>query len=481
MKVAAKMRTRVSKASHSRPRIRKGIRLITIVVALGLFFVIVNLPTPTGLTLEGQKALAIFVVSILLWVTHALPLVITSLLVVILFPLTGVMSSHESYALFGNEAIFFILGAFILASGIMRSGLSTRLALLTLRHFGKSPNHLLLSFLCLSAFLSFWMSEHAVAAMMFPIVLEVVDALKLVPMKSRYAKGLILGMAWGCIIGGIATFLGGARAPLAIGILQQNTGTTIDFLHWTLAALPTVVIMIVVAYFVLMNLFSPEIQDVQQAQLAVKKKALRMGRITPREQAIGCLMLVTISAWIFLGETLGLANIAISAVVIAFALRLLDWKEVEEDVNWGIFLMYGGAICLGFAMESTGAAHWIADKSLGYFVHSSWALLLSLAFIILFLTEAISNTAAVALMLPLAIGLAEDFRIDSRIVTLALTIPSGLAFQLPMGTPATAIAYSSGFVGLKDTIIGGLILKLFAFLLLAFSIFFYWPSIGFKF
>ena len=471
---------RFSKYSDLRIRIRKTARPAVIVFALVLFIVLLRLPTPEGLTPEGQKALAIFSVSVLLWVTHALPLMITSLMVVILFPLTGVMSARDSYALFGNEAIFFILGAFILASGIMRSGLSTRLALLTLRHCGNSAGRLLLSFLGLSAFLSFWMSEHAVAAMLFPIVMEVVVALELTPMRSRYAKALILGMTWGCIIGGIATFLGGARAPLAVGILKQNTGVSIGFLHWMLAALPTVVVMLAAAYFLLRTRFAPEIESIESAQTVLRRKALRMGRMTLREKGIGGLMLLTIGAWVFLGEEFGLANIAIASVVVAFAFRLLDWKEVEEDVNWGIFLMYGGAICLGVAMESTGAAHWVAEKSLGYVVHSSGLFLMSLALVSLFLTEAISNTAAVALLLPLGLGLAADFQLDPRLTTLALTVPSGLAFQLPMGTPATAIAFSSGYIGLKDTIVGGLILKAVALALFAFSIFYYWPYIGFS-
>jgi sodium-dependent dicarboxylate transporter 2/3/5 len=459
--------------------IRKGFRPSIILLSLILFLLITNLPTPQGLTPEGQKSLAIFVVCILLWVTHALPLMITSLLAVILFPLTGVLSSTQSYALFGNQAIFFILGAFILASAIMRSGLSTRLALLALRNFGKSPKSLLLGLLIFSAFSSFWMSEHAVAAMMFPIVFEVVNALKLMPPHSRYGKGLFLAMTWGAVIGGVATFLGGARAPLAIGILQQTTGSSIDFVHWTLAALPTVVLMIAIGYFVLVKFFSPEIQEIENALEVLKRKQLRMGHISIKEQAVGLLMLITIFFWIFYGEKIGLANIAIAAVVMAFIFRLLDWKEVEEDVNWGIFLMYGGAISLGVAMEMTGAASWVADKTLGYFVHSAWGLVLSVSFIALFLTEAISNTAVIALMMPLVLGFAADLELDPRIVTLALTIPSGLAFQLPMGTPATAVAFSSGFITLKDTIMAGLILKIFAWIIFSLSIYFVWPLIGF--
>lgn len=462
-------------------------RVAALLLALISFVLIVYAPAPDDLAPQGQMCIAIFVVAVILWVSQALPLMITSLLVVVLFPLTGVLSAVDSYALFGNQAIFFILGAFILASGVMRSGLSTRLALIVFQHCGRSPVFLVMSILCLSAFFSFWMSEHAVAAMMFPIVLELIESLQLKPEQSNYGKCLILSMTWGCIIGGVTTFLGGARAPLALGILRQSKDLSIDFMHWALAALPTVILLILAAYIVIIRMFPPEVSDISNAQKVLKRKSTRMGRVTRREQMMGALMLATIVAWIIYGERLGLANIAIVAVVFAFLFRLLDWKEVEQDVNWGIFLMYGGAICLGYVMAkpwldgdvSSSAAHWLAAESLGLFVNSRWGLIFSLVLISLFLTEAISNTAVVALLLPLAIGLGSDYNLDPRLITLALTIPCGLAFQLPMGTPATAIAFSSGFVALKDTLLGGMILKIFAFILLVLSITFYWPLIGF--
>lgn len=467
--------------SEFQSKLKRWYRPTIFLISAAIFILIFNIPTPAGLTVEGQKALAIFFVAILLWVTNALPLMITSLMVVILLPLSKVLSSRESYALFGNEAIFFILGAFILASGIMRSGLSTRLALIALRNFGRSSNSLLVGFLCLPAVLSFWMSEHAVAAMMFPIVLEVVEALKLTPRQSRYGKALFLAMAWGCIIGGVATFLGGARAPLAVGILQKATGLSIGFLPWALAAFPTVILMLGTAYLVLTKFFKPEKQDIQEALTALKKKQLRLKHITLRELSLGLLMFITIFFWIFYGEKLGLANIAIAAVVVAFVFKLLDWKEVEQDVNWGIFLMYGGAICLGFAMEQSGAAQWLADRTLGLMVQSKWGFIGAISFVSLFLTEAISNTAVVALMMPLSLGFAQEIGIDFRIVTLAMTIPSGLAFILPTGTPATAIAYSSGFMRLRDMVIAGMILKLIGWLIFMLSIYFYWPLLGLKF
>jgi sodium-dependent dicarboxylate transporter 2/3/5 len=202
--------------------------------------------------------------------------------------------------------------------------------------------------------------------------------------------------------------------------------------------------------------------------------------ISRRELALGGLMMLTIFFWIFYGDKIGLANIAIAAVVAAFAFKLLDWKEVEQDVNWGIFLMYGGAICLGFAMEKSGAAQWLADRTFGLLVHSKWALIATVSIVSLFLTEAISNTAVVALLMPLALGFAESMNLEPQVVTLALTIPSGLAFMLPTGTPATAIAYSSGFLRLSDTVVSGLILNCAGWLIFMLSIYFYWPLIGFK-
>lgn len=458
----------------------KYYRYVIMGLALILFGYILRLPVPAGLSAEGLKAIGIFILCVILWVTNVIPLMITSLLAIILFPLLGVLDAKQTYALFGNKAVFFILGAFILASALIRSGVSSRLALWVLNRFGKSPKSLLLSILLLPAFLSCWMSEHAVAAMMFPIVLEITDSLKLPRGESQYGKSLFLAMAWGCIIGGIATFLGGARAPLAVGILTEATGQTIGFVPWFLATLPLVLILLLTAYLLISKLFPSEVDDITIAKEHLAQKLEQKGRISHREKALTTLMLITIACWVALGEKLGLANIALAAVIIAFVFNLMKWNEVEEDVNWGIFLMYGGAICLGFAMEKTGAAAWMAKKLLGNMGSSPYLLLATLALTTLVMTEAISNSAVVALLMPMALGLANNYAIDPKIVTMAITIPSGLAFSLPMGTPATAIAISSGFVLTRDTIRGGMLLSFFAWLVFSVLMFTYWPLLGFK-
>src|SRR3990172_12941311 len=156
-------------------------RPLIFILIIALFLIVVNFPTPDGLTLKGQKAIGVFLVCIILWVTGLIPLQITSLLAIILLPLMGIIESKKAYSLFGNEAVFFILGAFILAAAMMTSGLSTRLALIVLNRFGKTPTSLLLGTFLFPAFLSFFMSEHAVAAMMFPIILQIAKSLELSP------------------------------------------------------------------------------------------------------------------------------------------------------------------------------------------------------------------------------------------------------------------------------------------------------------
>ncbi len=458
----------------------KSYRYIIIFLAMFLFGLIVYLPTPQGLTDDGKKALAIFTLCVIFWISHVIPLMITSLLAIILFPLMGVLPADKTYSLFGNQAVFFILGAFILASSVTRTGLSNRMALMFLKWFGHSPKILLLGVITLGAFFSFWMSEHAVAAMMFPIIVAIVESLELKPAESNYGKALFLAMAWGCVIGGIATFLGGARAPLAVGILRDATGESIGFIKWALATLPTVIVMLVITYWLLILLFPIEIKDVKRARIFLINRTACIGRMKREEWSIGILMVGTIFSWICFGERFGLANIALAAVVIAFVFKLLRWKEVEEDVNWGLILMYGGAICLGFALGKTGATRWLVDITLLGSIQSPFILIMMISLVAIFLTEAISNTAVVALLMPITIGLAIDFSISPIITTLAVTVPSGLAFILPMGTPAVAIAYSSGFIKPSDALKGGMILKITAWAVFNIFAYFYWPLLGLK-
>ncbi len=453
------------------------------IIGLGVALYVATrvLPTPDGLSAVGQKALAVFLVCLVYWVSNVMPLMVTSLLAMILLPLTGVLSTKETYGLFGNEAVFFILGAFILAATLMKCGLSTRIALAILRRFGRTPRKLLLSLFLMNALLSFFMSEHGVAAMTFPITLEIASVLGLRPRQSNYGKALFIAMAWGTQIGGIATLLGGGRAPLAIGMLREASGQSFTFLEWSLAAWPIVAVLLVVGWAVISRWFPIDIDSVRAADEIIEDKMLRMGRMSVRERAIGIIMLLTLAVWILGGEEFGLANVALAAVVAIFALQLLTWSDVEPYVNWGVLLMYGGAIALGSALTRSGASTWIASVTISRWATTPIEVIAIISAIGIVLTEAMSHSAVVALLMPVALGIATQYGIDPRIMAPAVALPAGLAFTLPVGTPGNAIAYSSGYMQIRDMLIPGSIMVIVAWAAFNLTAIYYWPLIGLTF
>jgi len=446
--------------SNIRSFFRSRGRLIALFAGILIFLAIYFFWKPEGLSEEGRKSIAIFALCSIYWVFDVLPLMITGLLAILLFPLLGVLSSQETFSLFGNQAVFFILGAFILSSGLIRSGLSQRIALLFLKSFGRTPVRLVIATLLICAFSSFFITEHAVAAMFFPIIAEICASLRLEPGVSRMGKALFISLAWGCVIGGIATYLGGARGPLALAILSQTTGEEVSFLKYSLCALPAVIFGLIFAGFAILFFFSPEIDSVEPATQLLREKISERGKITRKEISIGIFMAVVVLCWIFLGHKVGLAIIALAGVVLAFAFGFLEWKQVEEDVNWGVFLLYGGAISLGLAMSKTGAMEWLAGRALNLIGDHKLLIAILLSALSLFLTELISNSAVVALLMPVALGISSRVGLDPKTIMLLITIPSGLAFILPIGTPANAIAFSSGYYKVRDTLRAGFFVNL---------------------
>ena len=446
---------------------------------LAFFFIwFIRLPPFSGLSAEGQKAIGVFLICVALWLTQLLPLAATGLLAVVLPPLLGVMESKVVYGYFGNQSVFFILGAFILAAAVMNSGLSTRLTLALITRIGHSPKKLLMSVLFIPLFMAFWIPEHAVAVMFFPILLEIVHALKLRPGRSRFGASLFVAMGWGCITGGITTLLGGARAPLALAILESTKHTSISFFEWMLAAWPATLILGLTAAWVVPFFFPSDLESIEPAIAALKEKKFHLGKMSLNEKAVAILMMVTIYAWIFFSEKYGIANIALLSVVVLFVFRLIEWKTIEKYVNWGVVLMYGGAITLGVVLKDTGAAGWIAEHFLGGFAERPFLFVVMLVLMATVLTEAVSNAAVVAILLPVALGMTDVLGINPRFVTLAIGVPAGLGYMFPMASPPNAIAHSAEFFRVRDVLLPGLIMNLMSWLTFIIVAKFYWPLIG---
>jgi anion transporter len=432
---------------------------------------------PAGLTESGWHSLLIFLFCLALWISGLIPLAATSLLGLALLPLAGVLPAADAYSMFGSSAVFFILGAFMLAAGARVTGLSEHMALALIDRVGLGPRRLLLALLFLPAVMAFVMPEHAVAAVFLPITWEIVRSLDL-KMGDRYAQSLFFAVAWGAIIGGVMTLLGGARGPLALGMVQEITGQSFTFMDWTLAAAPLVVLMLLLAMIVLLVITPFESVNVDKARQCVEQRQLELGNLEPRGWLMGILLLVTVVAWIFGGHAASLAAIALLSVAAMFALRLVSWDEIEPHVSWSVVLMYGGAIAIGTALSVSGAGAWLATQ---FFPEGlvGLSLIIVLTIATLLLTEGVSNAAAVAILLPIAIPVGIAAGIDPLTIALAVGIIAGFAFMLPMGTPPNAMIYATGFVQRLAMLRFGGMLSLSALLLFIAISWLWWPAIGF--
>ena len=460
-------------------RLRGGI----VVAALGIvFFGLLSMDAPEGLTAEGYKVLCLFILCVCLWSSNVIPLSATSLLAIGAVPLMGIMDAAEVYAFFGNKAVFFILGAFILSGSMIACGLSTRLSLWAMEKWGHNPRALMTSIYLFGAVSSCFMSEHAVAAMLFPIVTQIVHTLNLPQGKSAFAKGLFFALAWGCIIGGATTVLGGGRVPLAVEMLEKGTNhqSTLGILQYSQLTFPLIILLLGGGWVLLRLLFKPEVQDVQAAQKDLHKKSLALGKVTFQEMGVGAVMAVTLFFWFGFGEQLGIANISLMAIVLLFVLNLITWKTVEPHVNWAIILMYGGAICLGQVMATSGAALWLAQKVFQGWITSPVVFLIAVAILSTLFTTFMSNSAVIAILLPPALSLCGDYGISPVVATMTVILPSNFAFILPIATPASALAFASRQISLREMVVSGGLLSVVGMISFLILLLIIWPAMGFR-
>ena len=456
------------------PNFQKIIKYIGIII----FIVILFLPTFEGLSVQGQRALAVFILTLTFWLTHSLPLAVTSLMGMALIPLLNVMDITQTFSLFGSRTVFFILGALILAAGLYQTGLGSRLAYQIIALSGSSPIKLLLGILFTAAFLSCIMPEHAVAALLFPIVLEIAVSLNLKPLESNYGKMLFLTMAWGTVIGGITTYLGGARNLLAVGLLEKHFDQTIGFFEWIKYSWPLPFLMLIVFALIIKYFIKIDIEDTSKSLEKLKKSQKEKGRLKLNEKRLLYILAAVVFSWLFLSNYIHISITAILGAVLMVGMEVISWQEIEQYVNWGVILMYGGAIVIASSLVETGVTDWMAVRFFAQIDLAPFIFIVIIALFTSLLTEGVSNVASVAVILPLAFSAAEAYQINPIFITVSVALSGGLAFLLPMGTPPNAIAFSSGYYEIKDALKWGVILKVIGWVIYLLVANFYWPLIG---
>lgn len=453
--------------------------------ATALLLVIYLLPSPPPLHVagalielpgKGQACLAIMALAVALWVTEALPFAVTSLLVVLLIPVFGI-ADYKSVvrAGFGDPVITFFLGVLLLSAAFTRSGLGTRLVYVILSVVGTRTDRVLLGFLTVGTFISMWITDMAVAAMLLPLGVGLLRDAGMEPGKSNFGRALMISCAFGPLIGGIATPAGTAANLVAIAQIKQLAGVNVSFLQWMAYGLPASLLMIPFAWRLLLWLFPPETDRLPLEDADIRKSLEGLGPLRRVERATLGVFGSVIALWIFGPVLASLSGGRIAPPVEAVALagglalftpglRVMSWKEAERDIDWGGIMLIAAGLSLGLAVYEGGAARWLAWVLLGHITAvpdllKPAVIVLAVAGLHLMFS---SNTVTASIITPILVALAHDLHLSPWTIVAPAAFTSSLAFILVSEGPTTIIPYSSGYFSIKDMAKAGLLMTVVA-------------------
>ena len=421
------------------------------------------------------NTLAVAILMALWWVTELIPLAVTSLLPIVLFPALGIMNGREVSATYFNHVIFLFIGGFLVALAIQKWGLHKRIALKILRIIGSSPGRILLGFMLATAFLSMWISNTATAMLMVPILLSIITKLEEINGKTlvkHFAVGLLLCIAYSASIGGIATLVGTPPnlSFARIFYIYFPNAPEISFATWFFYAFPISLVLFAVLYGYLYLIFVKRKKNWKSlSKNEILLDYLKLGRKNFEEKVLIIAFASLALLWFFRADIMiggfkipgwsSLFNypqffndgtVAIFVAVILFMIPsktqpgtfLMDWKAAEE-IPWEIILLFGGGFALASGFKESGLSLWFGHQLEWLGGMHPLILILCISFLVTFLTEITSNTATVETLLPILAGLAVSIETNPLLFMLPATIAGSLAFMLPVATPPNAIVFGS--------------------------------------
>ena len=463
-------------------------------IGLTLFFLMMLFPTPAELSSAGWTVAAIAVLMAVWWATEAIPVAVTALLPLALFPLLDITSFETAALPYANKNIYLFLGGFILALGIESSGLHKRIALKMILAVGSSGAKLIGGFMLVSALISMWVMNTSTTLMLLPIGLAVCGVIsQTVPGmtnidKANFDTALLLGIAYAATIGGMSTLIGTAPNIVFSAFMQDTYGVEISMFDWMKLGVPLAAVMLFGSWYSLTQYVFPiKFSASQEAKDELKKMLNEMGALTKDEIRISIIFCLAVFAWVF--RTLlnnieflsGLtdAGIAIIAAILLFMTPstskkgdLLKWEKSKE-LPWGLLLLFGGGLSLAAQISSTGLGMWIGQSLMVLSTVPPIVLILAVATLIIFLTEITSNVTTTTTFLPVFGALAVAIGILPVSLTVPVCLAASCAFMLPVATPPNAIVYGSNKftiatmmrAGIALNIIGIIVVTMFAYFL----------------
>jgi sodium-dependent dicarboxylate transporter 2/3/5 len=430
-----------------------------------LLFIFVAMSPIDDLSQEGRIVLGLALWMATWWVTAAIPIYATALLPIAVLPATGALQLVDVVVPYADRIIFLFMGGLLLAKAVEKSGAHKRFALGIVSLFGTRPKYIVAGFMVVTGVLSAWMSNTATAMVMIPIAAAVVALVPDEKQRSRFGVCLILAVAYSASLGGMATLVGTPPNAVFASLSKSLLDIDVSFVQWMAIGVPASALSLFVAWLYMVHI-GARVDGIAIAggRDLVRKMLASLGKMSSQEKAAVVLFGAAAVAWITRGLVWGhLAPgiddsvIAIGAAMLAFIIParakeaeekrkpLLDW-EAASKIPWGVLILVGGGLSLAGAFSATGLDAWLAGN-LSFLGGMHYLIVvLIIAGVTIFISEMISNTATVALIIPIAASLSGTLGIDPMLLMVPVAVATAYGFMMPVGTPPNAIAFASGYV-----------------------------------
>ena len=467
-------------------------RRFNIILGPSLFFIFYFLIHPfDGMNSESHAIFCSVLWIATWWITEAIPIPVTSLLPLVLFPLTGGLDLKLTASSYGDKIIYFYMAGFFLAIAMEKWNLHKRIALNIINVVGYNKKSMVLGFMIATAFLSMWLSNTATSIMMLPIGIAIVSqvSLKNNILNSNFGKVLMLGIAYSASIGGFATIYGTPPNLILLSNIEEYFNLSIDFSSWFIMAFPLSCILLFICWYYLVN-FSFDLSSLSNvSKETISSKIEELGKIKYEEKAVLLIFIVFILGLLskqFISEFIPQIDDTIIAISIAIFLFLIKSSDGENNLiewsdgvklPWGIILLFGGGLSIATAMKSSGLALWIGE--LAYNIDSLDLILIVIIIVMIvnFLTEITSNLATVSMLLPILASISISLGIHPYIIMVSATIAASCAFMLPVATPPNAVVFGSGYLKMSDMVKTGLVMNVISIVIVSLYVYFMLPML----
>ncbi len=421
-------------------------------------------PEAIALKAENIKLIiALLAACVVFFATETIPLPAVAIIIGLVQLYFGITPPAEIVGTYAHDAVWFITGSLAIGCTLVKYGIDKRIGILVIKLSGAKTRSIVLSIILGTALSSAFINESSTAPMFVPIALALAALTNKIMPAPNLGKLLMISIAVGCMVGTPLSPTGGARNAIMIGFLS-NIGIEVSFMQWISMGVFYSVVMSAVMAFILPKIFKPEVNDLTPAITLLKLDMEKHGNMTRKQWLVTAVMAFTVIMWIsdktltraLLGFSLGLGGVAMTGACLYMLLGLTSWHDYEKNISWGVIILYAGAISLGTVFKASGAASWLADAILNLVaplgINSGVPLVLLVTVIGASLTNLMSAGATVVVIGPVVLDMAQSSGTNPLLVGVALAISTSMAYWLVVGTPASAIVYSSGKLEARDFI-----------------------------